>query len=114
MWRPDLHPLPCRQSVAQSTGADGRHSFWVREAIPSDTVLEVSLCVEVPVDVVDQNPSLRGFVLTGEMEIRQTAYLQTFASSRAHTACVFADQDEGYIEELAEKVLCFLSPLTLN
>ena len=114
MWRPDLQPLPCRQSVAQSTGADGRHSFFVREAIPADTVLEVSLCVEVPVDIVDQIPSLKDFVLTGEMETEPTAFKQIFAPSCTHTACVFADQDEAYDEDLAEQVLCFLSPLTLN
>ena len=68
MWRPDLQPLPCRQSVAQSTGADGRHSFFVREAVPSGAVIEVSLSVEVPLDIADHIPSLRDFVLTGEME----------------------------------------------
>ena len=72
MWRPDLHPLPCRQSVAQTTGADGRHSFAVREAVPSGTVLEVSLCVEVSVIVVDQFPFLWDFVLTGEVENEYT------------------------------------------
>ena len=114
MWRPDLQPLPCRQSVAQSTGADGRHSFFVREAIPADTVLEVSLCVEVPVDIVDQIPSLKDFVLTGEMETEPTASKQTFAPSCTHTACAFADQDKGYVENLAEKVLCFLYSLSTN
>ena len=65
-WRPDLHPLPCRKNVVQTTGADGRHSFAVLEAVASDTVLEISLCLEVPVIVVDQFPYLRDFVLTGE------------------------------------------------
>ena len=68
MWRPDLHPLPCRQKVDPTTGADGRHSFTVREAVPSGTVLEISLCVEVSLIVVDQFPFLWDFVLTGEME----------------------------------------------
>ena len=68
MWRPDLHPLPCRQSVTQTTGADGRHSFAVDEAVPLGTVLEVSLCLEVSVIVVDQFPFLWDFVLTGEIE----------------------------------------------
>ena len=68
MWRPDLHPLPCRQNLAQTTGADGRHSFAVGEAVPSGTVLEISLCVEVSVIVVDQFPFLWDFVLTGETE----------------------------------------------
>ena len=66
MWAPDLHPLPCRQSVAPTTGADGRHSFIVVGAIPAGTVLEISLCVEVSVIVVDQFPYLWDFVLTGE------------------------------------------------
>ena len=72
MWRPDLHPLPCRQSVAQKTRADGRHSFAVREAVPSGTVLEVSLCLEVSVVAVDQFPFLWDFVLTGETENEYT------------------------------------------
>ena len=68
MWRPDLHPLPCRQSVAKTTGVDGRHSFAVREAVPSGTVLEVSLCLEVSAIAVDRLPFLRDFVLTGEIK----------------------------------------------
>ena len=64
MWRPDLHPLPCRQKVRQTTGADGRHSFAVlADTIPSGTVLEISLCVEVSVVVVDQFPYLWDFVI---------------------------------------------------
>ena len=66
MWRPDLHPLPCRQNVAQTTGANGRHSYAVVEAVTSGTVLEISLCLEVSVRVVDQFPFLWDFVLTGE------------------------------------------------
>ena len=68
MWRPDLRPLPCRQKVAQKTAADGRHSYAVVEAVPSGTVLEISLCLEVSVFVVDQLPFLWDFVLTGETE----------------------------------------------
>ena len=68
MWRPDLRPLRCRQSVDKTTGADGRHSFAVRESVPSGTVLEISLCLEVSVTVVDQFPFLWDFVLTGETE----------------------------------------------
>ena len=67
-WRPDLHPLPCRKEVVQTTGADGRHRYAVVEAVPSGTVLEISLCLEVPVIVVDQFPYLWDFVLTGETE----------------------------------------------
>ena len=65
MWRPDLHPLPCPQSIRKTTGADGRHSFAVRKAVPSGTVLEISLCVKVSVIVVDQFPVLWDFVLIG-------------------------------------------------
>ena len=72
MWRPDLHPLPCRQNVSHITGADGRRSFAVREAIPSGTVLEISLCLEVSVIAVDQFPFLWDFVLTGETENEHT------------------------------------------
>ena len=68
MWRPELNPLPCRQSVAPTVGADGRHIFTVNGAIPSGTVVEISLCLEVSVTVVDQFPYLWDFVLIGETE----------------------------------------------
>ena len=68
MWRPDLHPLPYRRKVDQRTGADGRHSYAVLEAIRPGSILEISLCVEVSVVVVDQFPFLWDFVLTGETE----------------------------------------------
>ena len=64
MWRPDLRPLPCRQTVRHTTGADGRHSFVVHaDNIPPGTVVEISLCVEVSVIVVDQFPVLWDFVI---------------------------------------------------
>ena len=64
MWRPDLRPLPCRQRVRQTTGADGRDGFVVlADTIPSGTVLEISLCVEVSLNVVDQFPVLWDFVI---------------------------------------------------
>ena len=64
MWRPDLRPLPCRQTVRHTTGADGRHSFVVHaDSIPPGTVVEISLCVEVSVIVVDQFPVLWDFVI---------------------------------------------------
>ena len=88
MWRPDLHPLPCRQNLAQTTGADGRHSYAVVEAILPGTVLEVSLCLEVAVRAIDQFPFLRDFVLTGEAVNECNRWKQTSASSRAHTDCV--------------------------
>ena len=68
MWRPDLQPLSCRKRVIQTIGADGRHSYAVREAVPSGAVVEISLCLEVPFVVVDQLPYLWDFVLTGETE----------------------------------------------
>ena len=69
MWRTDLQPLPCRRDVIQTTGADGRRSYVIREAVPSGTVVEVSLCLEVPIIVVDQFPFLLDYVLSGEAEI---------------------------------------------
>ena len=105
MWRPDLHPLPCRHDVVQSTAAP--YSYVVLEDAPSGTVLEVSLCLEVSLIVVDQFPFLWDFVLTGETENDHTGCQQTSASSRTHTACVFADQDKGNIGEHAERVLYF-------
>ena len=68
MWRPDLRPLPCRQYVHRTTGADGRPIFTAGEAMRSGTVLEISLCVEVSLIVVDQFPFLWDFVLTGETD----------------------------------------------
>ena len=65
-WRPDLQPLPCRKDVIQTTGADGRRSYAVREAVPSGAILEISLCLDVPIVVVDQFPYLWDFVLTRE------------------------------------------------
>ena len=86
MWRPDLHPLPCRQNVAQTTGSDCRHSYAVVEAVPPGTVLEISLCLEMSVVVVDQFPFLWDFVLTGETENYHTGWQQTYAFSR--TVCL--------------------------
>ena len=64
MWRPDLQPLPCRANIRPTTGADGQHIFAVlADTIPSDTVLETSLCVEVSLNVVDQFPVLWDFVI---------------------------------------------------
>ena len=113
MWRPDLNPLPCRQSVAPTVGADGRHIFTVNGAIPSGTVVEISLCVQIWASVVDQFPYLGDFVIIGETENEYTGCQQTFATSRPHTACVFVDQGEGNIGESAERVLHFIHPLTL-
>ena len=107
MWRPDLHPLPCRQKVGHKIGADGRHSFTVVGSTTAGSVLEVSLCLEVSVVVVDQFPYLWDFVLIGETEKENTGCQQTNASSCAHTpCCVFVDKVQG-------KVLHFIYSLTL-
>ena len=65
MWRPDLRPLPCRQNIDIYTGPDGRHSFGVVDTIPADTVVDISLCVDVSPSVVDQLPFLWDFVFIG-------------------------------------------------
>ena len=65
MWRPELHPIPCRQDVHIATGADGRHCVSVLAKLPSDAVLDISLCLKVPVVVVDQYPVLWDYVLNG-------------------------------------------------
>ena len=106
-WRPELQPLPCRKNVIQTTGADSRHSYTVLETVPSGTVLEISVCLEVSLIVVDQFPYLWDFVITGETENGYTICCQhTSSSSRPHTACVFADKYQG-------KVLHFIYPFTL-
>ena len=112
MWRPDLHPLPCRQNFTQTIGADGRHSFAVREAVPSGTVLEVSLCLEVSVITIDQFSFLRDFVLIGESENKYTGCQQTSASALTPPVC-FADRGKANIGELAEQVLYLNTLLTL-
>ena len=109
MWRPELNPLPCRESFTLIVGADGRQIFRVIEDIPSGTVLEISLCVEIWVTVVDQFPYLWDFVLTGEIDPEYAGCQHTSASS-----CVFVDQDEGNIGERAKRVLYFIYPLTLS
>ena len=63
MWRPDLQPLPCRESFRLTTGEDGRHTFSVVETIPAGNVLEISLCLEVSVIAVDQFPFLWDYVI---------------------------------------------------
>ena len=114
MWRPDLHPLPCRQSVRHTTGADGQHSFAVPKAIQSGTVLEISLCVEVSVVVVDQFPYLWDFVLTGETENEHTGCQPTSAFSRAHTPRVFLQMKAKEISEnMLNRFCIFISPLSL-
>ena len=98
MWRPDLEPLPCRQSITQTIGADGRHNFAVRGAVPSGTILEVSLCVEVSVFVVDQFPFLWDFVLTGGTENAYTS-CNRLLPPRAHTPHVLLQMKVKLISE---------------
>ena len=65
MWRPELQPLPCRQTFLEKPGPDGRTSFAVMaDTIPAGTVLEISLCVAISLNVVDQF-FLWDYVLTG-------------------------------------------------
>ena len=67
MWWPEIKPLPCHKNVVQIIEADaGRRRYVVNESVPSCADLEVSLCLVVPVIVVDQFPFLWNFVLTGE------------------------------------------------
>lgn len=64
-WRPELHPLPCRQNVIQRKGRDGRLRYIVLALyISSGTVLEISLCLEMPTIVVDKY-FLWDYALTG-------------------------------------------------
>ena len=89
MWRPDLQPLPRRKNVLQITGADGLRSYAVLDAIPSGTVLEISLCLEVPVSVVDQFPILSDIALTGETGNVHADWLPVDRCLLAHTPPVF-------------------------
>ena len=116
MWRPDLHPLPCRQRVGKITGADGRHTFAVLEAVPSGTVLEISLCVEVSVIVVDQFPFLWDFVLSGEMKYEYIGcLLQTdfCLLTRTHRLCFLQIKAKEISENVLNGFSIFISPLTL-
>ena len=88
MWRPDLQPLPCRKDVIQTIAADGRRSYAVREAVASGAVVEISLCLVVPLVVVDQLPYLWDFVLTGETENVRVDCLPMELCVIAHTLLV--------------------------
>ena len=114
MWRPDLNPLPYRRKIAQRW-VDGRHSYAVLDATKPGSILEISICVEVSVVVVDQFSYLWDFVLTGETENEHTGCQHSSATSRAHTGCFFADQGELNIGERANQVLfSFLYSLFSN
>ena len=64
MWRPELTPLPCRQPVDQIAADDDDDvSYIITKDVPAGTVLETSLCLEMPPDTVDTY-SLGDVVLT--------------------------------------------------
>ena len=68
MWRPELTPLPCRQPVIQKTADDdGDVSFIITRDVSEGTLLEISACIKMPVDLVDTY-SLGDVVLTGHTE----------------------------------------------
>ena len=114
MWRPDLQPLPCCQDIEQTTDANGLRSYTALSAIPSDTVLDVSLCLDVPANFVDQFPALRNSTLPGQTQHVHAAHQQASATLRAHIAFVFADpRNEKEIGDPANAVLDFISALTL-
>ena len=117
MWRPGLHPLPCRRKVVQTTGADGRHNFAVLKAAPSGTILEISLCLEVSVTVVDQFPFLWDFVLTGETGHEYIGCLlpaDFCLLTRIYLLFFFADQAKGFIRERAERVCMYIIYIMYN
>ena len=67
-WRPELTPLPCRIPVIQRTAdGDGDVSFIITRDVSEGTVLETSVCLKMPVDLVDTY-SLGDVVLTGHTE----------------------------------------------
>ena len=113
-WRPELHPLPCGKKVLQRTGVDGTRSYVVLADISSGTVLEVSLCLEVPTNVVDKF-SLWDYALTGLMAHMHTDCHQISKPSRAHyTHLMFSadPRDERATGRHPESVLHFTSLLT--
>ena len=110
MWRPDLQPLPRRKKVLQITGADGLRNYAVLEAVPPGTVLEISLCLKVPVVAVDQFPFLSDFVLTGETQNVHAMVVNRPVPPRTHTAIVFL---QSKMKEKSEDTLngCCISSL---
>ena len=72
-WRPELHPLPCPQKVVQRIEVDGTRSYVVPAAISAGTVLEVSICLEVPAILVDEF-FLRDYILTGWSDGEHTCW----------------------------------------
>ena len=54
MWRPELEPLPCRENIVLETDEGGRSIFSAPNALPAGTVMDVSPCVKISVNVADQ------------------------------------------------------------
>ena len=54
MWRPDLHPFPCRENLNVTTGPDDRPIFSIPAALKAGTLMDVAMCVKVSLIVVDQ------------------------------------------------------------
>ena len=72
-WRPELTPLPCRIPVIETTAdGDGDVSFIITREVSAGTVLEISVCLKMPADLVDTY-SIGDVVLTGHTE-NATAY----------------------------------------
>ena len=106
-WRPELHPLPCRQDVVQRTGADGTRSYVVLAAVSSGTGLDISPCLEVPANVVDDSPYLRDSTLNGHVaNMSQPAHTPTISLLSADP------RDERTTGERPESVLHHTALLT--
>ena len=87
MWRPDLQPLPCWRNVEQATDANGLRSYTALSAIPSGTVLDISLCLAVPANFVGQFLVLRNSTLPGQTANVHAAYQQASDTLRTHCLC---------------------------
>ena len=68
MWRPELKPLPCCLDIQQATEDNGTRTYTSLAAIPANTVVDVSLCLDVPASFIKDFPSLRDSVLPGQTE----------------------------------------------
>ena len=68
MWRPELKPLPCCQNIQQETKANGARTYTSLTAIPVDTVVDISLSLDVLASAFEHFPGLRDFTLPGQTE----------------------------------------------
>ena len=113
-WRPELHPLPCRQNVVQRKGRDGRLRYIALADISSGTVIEISVCLEMPTIAVDKF-SLWDYALTGLMAHMHAGCHQISKPSRAnYTHLMFSadPREERATGQRPESVLLFTSLLT--